>query len=96
VNISEIHLTGRLVCANEEEARLVRLHLADHVRLTRDEIGCISFEVVHTADPLVWVVLERFEDQDVFELHQQRVAGSEWGRATAGIERRYSIEGLSR
>jgi hypothetical protein len=47
-------------------------------------------------NPLVWSVEERFEDQQVFELHQQRVAGSEWGRVTSGIERRCSVEGISR
>jgi quinol monooxygenase YgiN len=92
----EIHLTGQLVCVTEEEVRVVSLHLPDHVKLTRAEVGCISFEVVRTVDPLVWSVEERFENQQVFELHQQRVAASEWGRTTARIERRYSIEGLSR
>ncbi|MCH6472479.1 putative quinol monooxygenase [Sinomonas terrae] len=94
--MTEIHITGQLVCSTEEEARVVRLHLPDHVRLTRAEVGCTSFEVIPTDDPLVWSVEERFEDQDVFDSHQQRVVSSEWGRATAGVERRYSIEGLIR
>jgi len=92
----EIYLTGQLVCATEEQAEVVGLYLANHIKLTRAEAGCISFMVAQTRDPLVWSVEERFEDQRVFELHQRRVAGSEWGRATASIERRYSIHGLSR
>jgi quinol monooxygenase YgiN len=94
--MSEIYLRGLLMCATEEQAEVVSLYLPDHIKLTRAEAGCISFAVAKTRDPLVWSVEERFEDQRVFELHQRRVAGSEWGRATAGIERRYSIEGLSR
>lgn len=94
--MSEIHLAGQLVCATDEEARVVSDHLPDHVKLTRDEPGCISFNVIQTTDPLVWIVEERFIDQRVFEQHQRRVASSVWGRATVGIERRYSIEGLSR
>ncbi|AXH37114.1 antibiotic biosynthesis monooxygenase [Humibacter sp. BT305] len=93
--MSEIHLTGELICATEEEARVVSLHLPAHVRLTRAEVGCICFEVVTTEDPLVWSVEERFAGRAAFESHQRRVLNSEWGRATAGIRRRYSIEGLA-
>lgn len=93
--MTDVHLTGVLVCATEEEARIVSLRLPDHIKLTRAEAGCISFDVKPTGDPRVWAVEERFADQEVFELHQQRVAGSDWGRATVGITRRYSIEGLS-
>lgn len=48
-----------------------------------------------TDDPLVWRVEERFEYELAFRAHQERVARSEWGRMTAGIERRYSMDGLS-
>jgi quinol monooxygenase YgiN len=91
----DVHLIGQLVCATAEEARVVSLHLPKHVELTRDEAGCISFDVTPTGDPLVWAVEERFADQRVFELHRERVASSDWGRATVGITRRYSIEGPS-
>ncbi|SFN43516.1 putative quinol monooxygenase [Mycetocola miduiensis] len=94
--MSEIHLTGQLICKSEDEARIVTFHLAEHIERTRAEPGCVSFEVTAAGDPLVWSVEERFEDERVFKLHQERVAGSEWGRVTAGIERRYSIEGLAR
>ncbi|KQM23419.1 MULTISPECIES: putative quinol monooxygenase [unclassified Frigoribacterium] len=93
--MTEVHLSGHLICGTEEEARIVSFHLPTHVELTRAEVGCLAFDVTPTIDPLVWVVAERFEDQHVFELHQQRVAGSDWGRATVGITRRYSIVGLS-
>ncbi|WIB65726.1 antibiotic biosynthesis monooxygenase [Curtobacterium sp. MCBD17_040] len=94
--MSEIYLTGQLVCATDEQANVVRLHLPDHLRRTRAEAGCRSFDVTETGDPLSWSVEERFADQQAFELHQARVASSQWGDATAGIERRYPVEGLSR
>jgi quinol monooxygenase YgiN len=94
--MSEIHLTGQLVCKTEDEGLVVAFHLSEHIKLTRNESGCISFVVAPTGDPLIWSVEERFENQRAFELHQKRVAGSEWGRATVGIERRYSTEGLAR
>jgi hypothetical protein len=40
------------------------------------------------------MVAEHFESEHAFKLHQERVSRSDWGRATAGIERRYSIRGL--
>lgn len=92
--MSIVHLTGRLICRGAAEARIVAEHLPRHVELTRAEPGCISFEVTPTTDPLVWQVEERFEDEAVFRAHQARVAASDWGRATVGIERRYSIDGL--
>lgn len=88
---AEVTLTGRLVCAHAAEADIVRAHLPQHVELTRAEAGCISFDVRQTDDPLIWHVDERFDDDSAFAAHQRRVATSEWGRATAGIERRYVI-----
>lgn len=90
-----VRLQGQLVCKDADEAALVRQHLPRHYNLTHAEPGCLSFEVQPTADPLVWQVEEEFLDLGAFEAHQARVAASEWGIATAGIERRYRIEGDS-
>ncbi|UKA63381.1 putative quinol monooxygenase [Arthrobacter sp. FW306-04-A] len=89
-----VHLTGQLVCGDIGEVAAVVRHLASHVALTRAEAGCISFCVSRTESPFVWQVDERFRDAAAFKAHQDRVASSEWGRATAGIERRYTIDGL--
>jgi quinol monooxygenase YgiN len=87
----QVVLSGQLVCASDDEVATVRRHLPRHVELTRAEPGCISFDVHQTEDRFVWQVDERFADDAAFQAHQARVAASEWGRATAGIERRYSI-----
>ena len=92
--MSQVRLSGQLVCQSEDEAAIVLQHLSIHVKLTRAEAGCESFEVHQTDDPLVWQVDERFTDAAAFEAHQARVGASEWGRATAGIERRYTIHGI--
>lgn len=92
--VGEVRLSGQLVCHAREQAYIVRNHLPAHVELTRAEAGCRSFNVAQTSDPLIWQVDERFEDAAGFEAHQERVAGSEWARVTAGIERRYSVIGL--
>ncbi|WP_120522198.1 putative quinol monooxygenase [Arthrobacter celericrescens] len=91
----EVTLSGELVCSIAAEAQTVARHLPLHLELTRAEEGCLSFNVVRSENPLVWHVEERFRDAAAFEAHQERVAASEWGRATAGIERRYTITGMA-
>lgn len=93
--MTEVRLTGKLICATAEEAALVATLLPHHVELTLAEVGCLSFEVAQTADPLVWSVNERFDSKASFRAHQDRVATSEWGQQTAWIAREYTIEGLS-
>lgn len=93
--MSDVCLTGQLVCKNLDEAQLVSEYLPEHIALTRAEPDCISFEVIRTADPLIWQVEEHFGNESAFRAHQDRVASSEWGRTTREIERRYSSRGLS-
>lgn len=92
--MDHIFLTGQLICQGEYETLIVTEFLPRHVELTRAELGCISFEVNPTDDPLVWEVSECFQDAVSFEAHQARVRSSDWGRATAGIKRSYSVSGL--
>ena len=93
--MSEVHLTCQLLCATEDEADCVVDNLPAHIALTRAESGCLLFTVDRTSDPMIWEVTERFTDETAFKAHQARVQASDWGRATAGIERRYSIVGLA-
>lgn len=93
--MSRIHLVGELRCATQAEIDIVTAHLPEHIQRTRSEPGCLAFSVTPTDDAGVWRVAEEFRDQEAFELHQARVRGSEWGRATAGIERQYEIRGLA-
>jgi quinol monooxygenase YgiN len=44
-----IHLEGRLIFKDEAEAALVAQHLPEHIRLSRAEPGCLSFEVPQIA-----------------------------------------------
>lgn len=91
-----IRLTGRLVCADEDQTRIVREHLLRHAELTRAEDGCLSFEVEATENPLVWDVHEEFADREAFDAHQVRVRSSEWGRVTTAIARDYVVEAVDR
>lgn len=92
--MTTIRLTGQLICENANEVAVVMEFLATHIALTRAEPGCISFEVEQSPNPLIWAVAELFQDAESFAIHQARVKVSEWGRATAGIERNYTVIGL--
>ena len=91
-----VRLSGRLICASSAESEIVRIHLPEHVRLTRQEPGCLSFEVTLTDDPLIWRVEELFVDQAAFDAHQARTKASEWARQTAAIRRDYQISSVGR
>ena len=86
-----IRLSGSLICTTHAQARAVMMCLPDHLRLTRAEPGCLSFDVVETDDPMIWQVDEAFIDRAAFEAHQSRAAASDWGQQTAGITRDYVI-----
>ena len=89
-----VTLTGYLRCETAAQAERVRTALPEHIRLTRAEAGCVSFEVSASDDPLVWNVAEEFTDPAAFQTHQTRAAASEWARQTEGIPRDYTVDGL--
>ncbi|MDO3444691.1 putative quinol monooxygenase [Agrobacterium sp. V1] len=90
-----VRLSGFLRCASVEDIRVVEIHLPEHLRLTRAEPGCISFDVTQTDNPLVWRVEELFADRAAFDFHQQRTRASEWFTATSAIPRDYEITTLA-
>jgi quinol monooxygenase YgiN len=71
-----IRLSGELICASQEEAALIVTHLPEHIRLTRLEPGCLSFELAQIDDSMIWLVEELFSDRPAFEAHQDRAKGS--------------------
>lgn len=89
-----VALEGLLVCNDPADAALVLELLPAHIALTRSEPGCLAFVVAPTDNPLVWSVSELFSSAESFRSHQTRAASSEWGVATASIERRYTVTGM--
>ncbi|MCZ7865133.1 MULTISPECIES: putative quinol monooxygenase [Agrobacterium] len=90
-----VRLSGFLQCLSKDDVELVRRHLPEHLRLTRAEPGCLSFEVSESDDSLIWQVEELFADRAAFDFHQQRTRASEWFRATSAIPRDYEITTLA-
>lgn len=87
----KIRLTG-YIQVPEDRLSDVRAGLVDHIRLTRQEPGCISFEVTENPDILGrFDVAESFTDKTAFDAHQARTKASPWAEITAGIPREYKI-----
>jgi quinol monooxygenase YgiN len=86
-----IRVTGILTCSTAEEADRVRTFLPDHIRLSRAEPGCLTFNVAPTDDPLVWRLDESFVDKAAFAAHQTRTGASDWFAATAHLGRDFHV-----
>lgn len=86
-----IRLTGTLTCA-PDEASAVRTALPEHIRLSRAEPGCLSFDVTETA-PGVFTVAERFADRAGFDAHRARTRASAWWQATGHMAREFTLAG---
>lgn len=87
-----VTLQGRLIC-QPEDIPLVQRLLPEHIRLSRAETGCLSFEVTPCPDnPLIYNVAESFVDRAAFDLHQLRTKASVWGTETSHIPREYEVK----
>ena len=90
--MAHIVLTGFLICRTLEEADRVAAMLPDHIRMTRAEPGCLTFEVIRSmADPVRFAVREIYKCRADFDAHIARVRASDWGRATRGVTRDYVL-----
>lgn len=89
-----MRLRGQLVCATDDEVQAVRVHYQEHIRLSRAEPGCLTFDIAPTDDPMVWEVMEAFRTRDDFDAHQARTRESRWFEATRGILRDFRVEEL--
>lgn len=73
----------------------VKSALPQHCELTRQEPGCLAFEVTaNNTNPNRFEVYEVFESKADFEAHQLRVKQSYWGQVTTEVRRHYQIEEL--
>ncbi|MBS0564519.1 MAG: antibiotic biosynthesis monooxygenase [Proteobacteria bacterium] len=90
--MTQVILTGFLICRSLDESDRVAALLPDHIRATRAEPGCLVFEVLRSmADPVRFAVREVFACRADFDAHLQRIRQSPWARATRGIPRDYML-----
>jgi len=70
----------------------VKQALISHKELTRNEPGCLVFNVMPSEINLNrFDVYEEFINKAAFEQHQARVKGSAWAKATVNVQRHYEI-----
>lgn len=90
----KVTLIGHIDVPREQVA-VVTAALAEHITLTRNEPGCLVFEV--TPDYAVFgrfSVYEEFANIGAFHAHQRRIKGSAWEAVTANAKRDYSVTGI--
>tara|TARA_R110002126_G_scaffold54793_5_gene148055 strand:+ start:466 stop:747 length:282 start_codon:yes stop_codon:yes gene_type:complete len=86
-----IILEGHIVVAGGD-LPAVTSALPTHIQLTRQEAGCLCFEVTQNPNAEnIFFVYEEFIDRAAFEKHQRRLRSSEWGRVAANVQRHYQV-----
>ena len=89
--MSKVILQGYIVVP-KNEIPIVLKELPLHINLTRQEDGCLVFRVERCEkDDKKFEVYEEFSSRDAFQLHQERVKSSRWGKITENVERHYKI-----
>ncbi|MBU1296835.1 putative quinol monooxygenase [Marinomonas polaris] len=89
--MSKITLSGHIEVPSED-LDAVLAELPNHIALTHQEAGCITFTVTRdSTNPQRFSVYEEFTDKAAFEKHQARVKASHWGEVTKNVERFYTI-----
>lgn len=74
------------------DIELVRNELSTHVELSRQETGCLIFDLEEdTKNAHRFNVYEEFASQDAFDAHQERVRRSHWGSITKNAVRNYRM-----
>lgn len=64
--------------------------LEDHIKLTREEEGCIFFNVDACSEVEGrFLVSEAFVDEAAFNAHQKRAVSSPWAQASKDVPRKY-------
>ena len=84
------------VLVADSDLEAVKRELESHIRLTRQEDGCIVFDVSQDSENKNrFNVYEEFSSQEAFELHQQRAGSTEWGKVSSKLEKHYKTTNLT-
>lgn len=86
-----IVIGGTIICT-PDDIDMVVVRVREHIRLTRLEPGCITFDITQSgSNPCVFDVSERFVDQAAFDAHTSRTRASVWWEKTKRIPRDMKI-----
>ena len=90
--MAKVKLSGFIIVP-EHDLEVVVSELPNHIHLTRNEPGCLSFQVSQSdANPQRFDVTEEFASRAAFEQHQARIKTSRWGEVTGNVARHYEIK----
>ena len=90
--MSKVILQGHIIVPDADLIAVQR-ELAEHIKLTKEEEGCLVFEVSQDdRNKNKFTVYEEFSSKGAFSVHQDRVAQSKWGMVSADVERHYTVE----
>lgn len=81
-------------CIIVPQAKLeaIKEALIEHTALTREETGCLVFDVTQrTDDPLVFDLYEEFVDDAAFSAHQARAKLTRWADISADVKRDFDV-----
>ena len=82
---------------NDSDLDAVLRALPNHIALTKNEPGCLVFEVIQDSNnPNRFTVYEEFKNQSAFDFHQNRSRNSDWWKVTTNVTRHYQIEKTDR
>lgn len=92
--MSKVILDGYILVPDEDLVAVQR-ELPIHCELTKQEEGCLVFDVAFDAEnPNRINIYEEFRDKDAFAFHNQRTVGSDWKKAARNVEPHININGL--
>ena len=89
--MGQVTLSGDILAPAADLPGL-RAGLADHIVATRNEPGCVSFEMGEDPNhPGRFNLEEVFADRDALDQHRARMQASPWADASKNIQRHYEI-----
>ncbi|MGV6813347.1 MAG: putative quinol monooxygenase [Brevirhabdus sp.] len=86
-----VYLSGWVTLPPHRRDAVMRA-LPEHIRRTRAEPGCLSFNV--DLDPVTkqrLLVSESYVNADALAAHRNRLARSQWAVYSRGLERHYKL-----
>ena len=92
--MGQVTLVGYLDVPTDRLAG-IRAALPEHIRLTKAEPDCISFDVTEsTTHPGRFDVAEVFASEKGYTDHRERTARSSWAEIAKDIPRNYTLSGM--
>jgi len=87
--LSKVILEGYVI-APDSDLAAIEEELPNHLLLTRQEEGCIKFEVTQDhKNPNRFNVYEEFTSEKAFDTHRQRLRGTRWSEVSSNLEKHY-------